>query len=138
MLLRFCYCGGLCVGHYVVVVEPLAKGGMGNNFGVSDAKIGIRGIVSEPVLAGTALDLRNTLTAKTLIGEESRGGSFPVGTRQDRRERHSILNRLVGALTEVRQHRVCGIAEQSEPSAGPGGQWLAIIQSPSKRHLNVL
>jgi hypothetical protein len=111
---------------------------MGGDLSVSDTKIGICRIVSEAVFPCATLDLRYTLTAQALIGEESCRGGFSVRTRQDRRECHSIFNRLVCALAKVRQHRVRGVAEKGEPSASPGRQRLAIKKGPSKRHLYML
>ena len=60
-----------------------------------------------------------------------------VGARQNRRERHPVLDRLVRALPQMRQHRVRGIAEQAEPPVGPGRQRLAVVERPAERRLHV-
>ena len=85
---------------------------MGSDFGIPNAKVSIGGVVSEAILTGPTLHLRDPLTAKSLIGEKRCGRGFPIRARQDRRKRHTILNRLVGALTEVRKHRMRGVTEQ--------------------------
>jgi hypothetical protein len=132
------YRGGLRFGYDVVIVKPPAKGGVSGDLGIAHAKIGINGVVSESILARAALDLRNTLPAKAFVGNERGGSGLPVCSRQNRRKRHSVLDRLVGALAEMREHRVRGIAQESKPSAGPCRQRLTVIESPPKRHLNLL
>jgi len=79
------YCGGLRFGHDVVIVKPLAEGGMSGDLGIAHAKIGIDGVVSEPILARAALDLRDTFPAKAFVGNERGGSGFPVCSRQNRR-----------------------------------------------------
>jgi hypothetical protein len=36
------------------------------------------------------------------------------------------------------KHRVRGVAQKREPATRPGRKWLAIVQGPSKRHLDLL
>jgi hypothetical protein len=58
--------------------------------------------------------------------------------REDHRERHSVFYGLVRALPKMRKHRMRGIAQKRQPATRPGRKRLAIVQGPSKRHLDLL
>ena len=102
------YRDGLRFGYDVVIVKPLAEGGVSGDLGIAHAKIGIDGVVSESILSRAALDLRDTLPAKAFVGNERRGSGFPVCSRKNRREGHSVLDGMVGALTEMRETGCAG------------------------------
>src|ERR1700722_19913072 len=123
---------------HIVIVELLAKRGMCGDLGVPDPEIGMRRIVPQPVLARATLDLRHAFASQVLVSEQGGGSRSPVRTRQEGCERHTILDRLIGALPKVRKHRMRGITKQAEPSLGPARKRFAIIQRPSKRRLNFL
>src|SRR3954453_15875702 len=110
-----------------MIVKPPAECGMRGDLGISDAEIGMDGIVPQPVLPRAALDLRHTVAAKPLVGEEALGRTRPIRARQNGRERHAVFDRLVGALSEMRKHWMRPIADQGEPLPGPARQWLAIV-----------
>src|SRR5690348_3243039 len=118
-----------------MVIKPPAERGMRCDLCISDAKIGMDGVISQPVLPRAALDLRHPIAAKPLVGEEALRRAGPIRAHQYRRERHAVLDRLIGALSEMRKHWMRGIAEQAEPLPGPGRQWLAIVECPSEREL---
>ena len=84
------------------------------------------------------LNLRDTLTAQTLIGGKRGPHSCAIRAREDRRERHSVFYGLVGALPEMRKHWMRGVPQKRQPTTRPGRERLAIVQSPSKCHLHLL
>src|SRR6187551_3860410 len=131
------HCGGLCIGNDVVIVKRPAEGCVRGYFGVAKTQVGISRIVAQPVFARATLYLRDALAAKPLIGKERGRRALRAGARKDRRKRHAVLDRLVGALSEVRQHRVRGIAKKGQSSLGPCRQWFAIIKRPTERHLHL-
>jgi hypothetical protein len=121
-----------------MVVEPLAERGVGGDLSIPDAQVGVGRVVPQAVLSRATLDQRDPLTAEALISEESCGGRLSVRARQNRRERHSILYRLVGALSQVGKHRVRRVAKKGQSSSGPDRQRLTVIQSPAERRLHPL
>src|SRR5580700_8619091 len=54
------------------------------------------------------------------------GGLYRERCRQDR----AILDRLAGALPQIGQHRMCGIAQDGDPAARPLRDRVAVIQRP--------
>jgi hypothetical protein len=96
-------------GH-IVIVELLAKRGMCGDLGVPDPKIGMRRIVPQSVLSRATLDLRHAFASQALVSEQGGGSRSPVRARQEGCERHTILDRLIGALPKVRKHRMRGVA----------------------------
>jgi hypothetical protein len=121
-----------------VVVERPAEVGVCDKLGVAYAEIGVGGIDPQAVLARTELDLRNALAAQPLIGLERLGHRRVVDLRQDRRQRHAVLDRLVRALSEVGQHGMRGIAKEAQPALGPGRQRLTIVQRRPERRIDLL
>jgi len=77
-----------------------------------------------------ALELRYALASQPLVSEQGRRSRSAVCARQDGRERHTILNRLIGALAKVRKHWMRGIAEQSDAPMREARQRLAPEQRP--------
>jgi hypothetical protein len=118
-----------------MVVEPLAERGVGGDLGIPDAQVRVGRVIPEAVLPRATLDQRDPLTAEALISEESCGGSLAVRACQNRRECHSILYRLAGALSQVGKHRVRRVAKKGQAASGPDWQRLTVIQSPSERRL---
>ena len=111
-------CRGFRFRNDVMIVEPPSKRGVCGELRIADAQIGIGRVVSEAVFARATLHQRHPLTAQPLVSEQSCGSALPVRARQDGRQRHAILDRLIGALPEVRKHWMRGIAEQAQPSLG--------------------
>ena len=136
-LLRETHCRGLGLRDDVMIVKPLAERGVGGDLGVPHAQIRVQGIVAQAVFARAALDQRDSLTAQAIIGEQRRRRSLSVRARQDCRQRHAILDRLVGSLSEMGKHRVRGIAEQRQPPPRPRCQRFTIVESPAERRLNL-
>src|SRR5665213_2907427 len=99
-------------GDHVVIVQAFAELDMRGEFGVANLEVGIDGVVAQSILTRAALHLRHPLAAKPLVGKQACGHHCGIRLRQDRRQRHAVLDRLVGALSEVRKHRMRGIAEQ--------------------------
>ena len=91
--------GGARIRHHVVGIKVLAKFGMRDELCVADTKIGAGGIHTQPILARATLNLRHTLATQSLVGKQRRRDCRCVHLRQNRRERHAILDRLVGPLT---------------------------------------
>ena len=123
---------GFRLRHHIVTIEPLAEFGVRGDFGVADAEIGVSRIVAHAAGARAALDLGDAFAPQPLIGQQGEGSRRPVGASEDDRQRHAVLDRLVGALSEMRKHGMRGIAEQAQPSLGPAGQRLAVVQRPAK------
>ena len=95
--------------------------------GASDTEIRIGGVVPHPILTRAAMNLRHALAAQPFVGEQGGRRRVPIRARQDRRQRHAVFDRLIGALSEVRKHGMRGIAKQAQPLLGPDRQRLAII-----------
>ena len=91
----------------------LAEFGVRDEIGVALVQIIDHRIDAQPVLAGAELDLGDALAAQPLVGEQAGGRAGRVGPGEEGGERHAVLDRLVGALAEVRQHRMRRVAEQA-------------------------
>ena len=110
---------------------------MGLDLGISQAKVSVGGNLLETVFARATLDLCHALAAKVLVYQKGCGSRSPLRERQDSRERHPVLDRLVGALPEMRKHWVRGVTEEGEQTPGAGRQWLAVVESPPESRFNL-
>src|SRR5262245_31964784 len=129
--------GGLSLWNHIVVVELLAKRSVGCDLGIADPEIGVGRVVAHTVFARATLNLRNALAAEALISGKRGRYDRAIRAREDRRECHSVFYGLIGALPEMGKHRVRGVAQKRQPATRPGRKWLAIIQGPSKCHLDL-
>src|SRR5262245_9367710 len=59
-----------------------------------------------------------------------RGRTIVRMLRQHVRQTHRVLHRLTGALREILQHRMRGIAEQRDAAIDPALAWVAVAQHP--------
>ena len=60
-------------------------------------------------------------TGRSTFGQLKRGRIVFVGRLDLDGEAHRVFDRHAGALGEVLQHRMGGVAEQSDPPLAPGG-----------------
>ena len=91
--------GGARIRHHVVGIKVLAEFGVRGELCVADTEIGVGGIETQSILPGATLNLRHTLATQSLVGKQRRRDCRCVHLGQDRRERHAVLDRLVGPLT---------------------------------------
>src|SRR5712664_3108681 len=105
---------------------------------VAHAEIVAGGIDTQPMLPGAELNLRYALAAQPLVSKQGRRHPGTVHLRQDRRQCRAVLDGLVGSLTEMRQHRMCGVAKQRQASFCPGRQRLTVVQRPAKSLVHLL
>jgi hypothetical protein len=80
-------------------------------------------------LARTPHDRVRALGAPRGVGRERvrgiRVGPEPVG------QGDSVFDCLTGALPQVGEHRVCGVAEQRDAAGGPVRAWLPVVERRS-------
>ena len=101
-------------------IKVLAEFGVRGELCVADTEIGSDRIETQSILPRAKLNLRHTLATQSLVGQQRRRDGRCVHLGQDHCERHAVLDRLVGPLTQMRQHRMCRVAEQRQPPFGPG------------------
>ena len=83
--------------------------------------------------AGTATATKTaTLTVlapQLLVDQQRPWGRLAVCVAEDGRQSNGVLDGLIGALSDVRQHRVGGVSQQGQAPASPGCERLAIEHS---------
>jgi hypothetical protein len=111
----------------IVIIELPSEFCHCGDLGVSDIEISVTGVVAEPVLPGATLYGRSSVATKSLISEKCGRNRGLFGGCEDFRQRDPILNGLIGALAEVRQHWMRRVAKECQPSFSPRWQWITVV-----------
>ena len=106
----------------VVLVDPPPVG-----------ELAARAVVAGAVAPGPELDLRRPVPPQLLIcSQRSRHACRTCAGAEQLGQRHGVLQRLVHALPQVRQHRVRRVPEQRQAPAAPPRQWHPVVHPPLK------
>jgi len=93
------------------VEEPSAKGDRFFDLLVAPSKASGSRIIPKPLLARLGLNDIGALAAESFVASQHVGYFGAVTPFEENRQRNAVLDRLVGALTDMRKHRMGRVAK---------------------------